>query len=279
MCRHLVCLGPERTVASAVTQGGHSLARQAWAPEQMRGGGTINADGFGACWWAAGGVPGVGQHRTTLPIWSDPALGRAVAGDGDGVEAGGGGAAGDGTPAVRGTLEQIRATAILAAVRSATPGMAVSAQACAPFTDGRWAFSHNGVIRGWPDTVAGLADAIPAAEVMRGEAATDSVFLWQLFRARITAGMDAADAAASLVRDVEERAPGSRLNLLATDGGRVVATAWRHSLWVLDAPDELWIASEPITDVGWAEVDDGVLVDARVGRVQSEPIPIAANTR
>ncbi|WP_182345608.1 ergothioneine biosynthesis protein EgtC [Tomitella gaofuii] len=272
MCRHLVCLGPARTVASAATHGRHALARQAWAPQQMRGGGTINADGFGACWWASDGPPGVGQHRTTLPIWSDPALGRAVAGDG--ADAG----EGDG-PAVRGALEQIRATAILAAVRSATAGMAVSAQACAPFTDGRWAFSHNGVVRGWPGSVAGLADEIPAAEAMRSEAATDSVFLWQLFRARIAAGLDAADAAATLVQDVEARAPGSRLNLLATDGERVVATAWRHSLWVHDMPDELWIASEPTTDAGWSEVADGALVDARIGRVRSEPISMAATSR
>ncbi|WP_345602205.1 ergothioneine biosynthesis protein EgtC [Tomitella cavernea] len=258
------------------THGRHSLARQAWAPQQMRGGGTINADGFGACWWASGGPQGVGQHRTTLPVWSDPALGRTVAAGGEGVDDGQGA---DGGPAVRGALEQIRTTAILAAVRSATPGMAVSAQACAPFTDGRWAFSHNGVVRGWPGSVAGLADEIPAAEAMRSEAATDSVFLWQLFRARITAGMDAADAVASLIQDVEERAPGSRLNLLATDGERVVATAWRHSLWVLDAPDELWIASEPTTDVGWSEVDDGALVDARIGRLRSEPISMAANSR
>lgn len=269
MCRHLAYLGPARTVAWAATHGTHSLARQAWDPQQMRGGGTVNADGFGACWWEAGGGA-MGAHRTTLPVWSDPALGGAVEG-GAPEDRTADGARGAG--AVQGALEQIRATAVVAAVRSATPGMAVSAEACAPFADGRWTFSHNGVVRGWPETVAHLAGRIPAGGLLTAEAPTDSVLLWHLFRARVAAGEDAADAVASVVREVEACAPGSRLNLLVSDGSRVVAAAWRHSLWVCDSADEVLVASEPTGRGRWTEAPDGTLLDARVGSVRARTIP------
>ena len=48
MCRHLGYLGPPRSVRELLHDGENSLMRQSWAPREMRGGGTINADGFGA---------------------------------------------------------------------------------------------------------------------------------------------------------------------------------------------------------------------------------------
>ncbi len=270
MCRHLAYLGPPVAVARAVTDGAHSLVRQSWDPRQMRGGGTVNADGFGACWWSGGpgGERVVGQHRTTLPAWSDPALGRSV----DASAGGPGAGRVDGRSRVCGVLEQIAAPAVVAAVRSATPGMPVTMQACAPFTDGVWAFSHNGVVRGWPASTAALAAELGTEDVMAMEAATDSVFLWHLFRARRARGTDAAEALASVVVDVEAAAPGSRLNLLASDGERIVAVAWRHSLWVLDADDAVTVASEPTGAGAWREVPDGTVIDARVGEVSVRPV-------
>lgn len=276
MCRHLVYLGPSRTVASVVVDGEHSLHTQSWAPRQMRGGGTVNADGFGACWWpsrAAGG--GIGQHRTVAPVWADPALGAAAAGDqaeSDHAVAGPAEVGRHAAGSVRGTLELVTSSAVLAAVRSATPGMAMSTQACAPFTDGVWAFSHNGVVRGWPDSVAPLAAELPAASLMTMEAPTDSVFLWQLVRARMAAGRTPDEAVVSVVRDVDELAPESRLNLLMTDGSRVLAIAWRASLWTHDAGESMWVASEPTTRDGWRQVAEGTLVDAKIGAVRTVPI-------
>jgi len=51
MCRHLGYLGPPTDLGSLLLQPPHSLLRQSWVPADMRGGGTINADGFGVGWY------------------------------------------------------------------------------------------------------------------------------------------------------------------------------------------------------------------------------------
>ncbi|MFE3543532.1 class II glutamine amidotransferase [Nocardia sp. NPDC059177] len=139
MCRHLGYVGPPVDVGEIVLRGPHSLFVQSWAPTQMRGGGTINADGFGVAWWrpAEIGVEGprdaVTRYRNAAPIWTDPAVTEV--------------------------LGQLESRSVLAAVRSATVGMPVERAACAPFTDDQWAFSHNGVIPDWRSTLlAVLAD-------------------------------------------------------------------------------------------------------------------------
>ena len=47
MCRHLAYLGPAVPLAALLLDPPHSLLRQSWAPRDMRGGGSVNADGFG----------------------------------------------------------------------------------------------------------------------------------------------------------------------------------------------------------------------------------------
>ena len=132
MCRHLAYLGPPVTLAECFLERPHSLLHQSWAPVDMRGGGTVNADGFGVGWLpaapassgAAGdtvdavdthdaGVGGTARrYRRDVPIWADACLPDLAA--------------------------SISSTAILAAVRSATVGMAVTETACAPFVAGSW---------------------------------------------------------------------------------------------------------------------------------------------
>ena len=51
MCRHLAYLGPPTTLSALVLEPPHGLLRQSYAPADMRGGGTVNADGFGAGWY------------------------------------------------------------------------------------------------------------------------------------------------------------------------------------------------------------------------------------
>ncbi len=240
MCRHLAYLGPARTVAGVVTDGPHSLYRQSWAPADMRGGGTINADGFGVAWWPETGGDAT-CYRNAAPIWSDPA--------------------------VSGMLCHIRATAVVAAVRSATEGMPLCRDACAPFVDGRWALSHNGRIDGWPDSVAGIADSLPAGELLRMPALTDSAFLWTLIRRRLGSSTPAV-ALREVVSVVLEAAPRSRLNLLLGDGTRVWATTVDHALSVWSDETSVLVASEPVDDRdGWRPVPDGCLVEARPGQV------------
>jgi gamma-glutamyl hercynylcysteine S-oxide hydrolase len=263
VCRHLAHLGTTPvTLASVVTEPPHSLLVQSYAPADMRGGGTVNADGFGVGWLRL--VSGVGRHgdpersrgeailyRRDDPMWTDASfldIARAV-----------------------------ETTALVAAVRSATVGMPVSTAACAPFrgeAGGRtWLFSHNGVVRGWPHSTADLAATLPPVDLLTMEAATDSALLWALVRARIEAGKDPADAVAGVVADALAAAPGSRLNLLLSDGEHVIATAVHHALSYRLHPDgAVTVASEPLDeDPAWEPVTDGSLLVAHPGDGHDPP--------
>jgi glutamine amidotransferase len=167
---------------------------------------------------------------------------------------------------------------VLAAVRSATVGMPVVATACAPFTDGCRLFSHNGVVSGWPDTVAPLAAELPVTDLLTLDAPTDAALLWALVRHRLRAGAEPADALTSVVSEVAAVAPDSKLNLLLTDGTAVYATAWRHSLAVRVEPDAVTVASEPHDELpGWTPVPDGFLVVAGPGQARTEPVATVAS--
>lgn len=246
MCRHLVYLGQPVALAEVLFDPPHSLVRQSWAPRDMRGGGTINADGFGVGWYAGEGEPV--RYRRAQPIWSDPTIAQLAS--------------------------VTRTGAVLAAVRSATVGMAVLDGAAAPFAEGRWLFSHNGVVRGWPDAVVPLAAGLPVRDLLTLDAATDSAFLWALVRHRLRAGDDPADAVGQTVADVAAAAPGSRLNLLLTDGHRAVASVAGHALSVRQGPGSVLLASEPHDeDPGWQAVPAGHLVVATADEVRARPLP------
>jgi glutamine amidotransferase len=239
VCRHLAYVGPPVTLASPVLDAPHSLLRQSYAPADMRGGGTINADGFGVGWYPVPGGDAL-RHRTAAPIWSDAsfaALARATT-----------------------------SPALLAAVRSATTGMPVTPTANAPFVDGRWLFSHNGRVAGWPDTVADLADELPVTDLLTLDAPTDAALLWALVRRDLRREAGPADVLARVVAAVAAAAPGSRLNLLLTDGATIWATAWDHALSLRVDADHALVASEPLDDhPSWTEVPDRHLVEARPG--------------
>ena len=240
MCRHLAYLGPPVTLAEIVLHQPHSLLHQSWAPADMRGGGTVNADGFGIGWLVAdSGDGGVARrYRRDVPMWSDASLPDLAA--------------------------SISSGAILAAVRSATIGMPVIATACAPFVEGAWMFSHNGVVDGWPASIAPLAEALPPLDLMTMDAATDSAFLWALVRQHLREGRSAATALASVVGDVLALAPRSRLNLLLNDGLRMAATTVGHALWFLDGEGSVTVSSEPSdpSDQQWRPIPDLSLLDA-----------------
>ncbi|HEX6357774.1 ergothioneine biosynthesis protein EgtC [Actinophytocola sp.] len=247
MCRHLAYVGEPVRLADLLLTPPHSLLRQSWAPRDMRGGGTVNADGYGIGWYPLTSDPSFGKDepvrlRRDSPMWTDAAL--------------------------PGLASSVLTGAVLAAVRSATIGMPVVETACAPFATGQWLFSHNGLVRGWPSSVAELAARLPVTDLLLMDAPTDAALLWALLRARLESGEKPRDAVASLVIEVAEAAPGSRLNLLLTDGSAIVGTAWTHSLWVRASPAAVVVASEPYDeDPGWQEVPDGHLVTATTSNV------------
>jgi glutamine amidotransferase len=239
VCRHLAYVGPPVTLSSLVLEPAHGLLVQSYAPADMRGGGTVNADGFGAGWYPGPDRAAL-RYRSAAPIWSDPSFAAVAA--------------------------ATRSTGVLAAVRSATVGMPVTAAAAAPFAEDRWLFSHNGVVRGWPAAVAGPAGELPVTDLLTLEAPTDSALLWALVRHRLRDGADPAAALADVVRTVATAAPGSRLNLLLTDGTGVWATAWDHALSVRTTDDAALVASEPLDDPAtWTAVPDRHLLEAAPG--------------
>ncbi|MFC7340139.1 ergothioneine biosynthesis protein EgtC [Saccharopolyspora griseoalba] len=234
MCRHLGYLGPERTLAELLLDPAHSLLEQSWDPTDMRGGGTVNADGFGAGWFGDDGEPAT--YRAAVPMWTDTSFPQVA--------------------------RQVRASAVVAAVRSATVGMPVSVEACAPLADGQRLFSHNGKVGGWPDSLAKLAGRLETTDLLT-TAPIDSAVLWALLRQRLDAGEDPPSAVRDLVGEVLAAAPDSRLNLLLCDGGQLVATTWTHSLWVRKGPGSVAVASEPYgAPERWVEVPDRCLLVA-----------------
>lgn len=234
MCRHILYLGPPSTLAALVTDPPHALLRQSWAPLDMRGGGTINADGFGVGWY---GPDGPLRYRRAVPMWSDETflnLARITS-----------------------------ASSMLAAVRSATAGMTFGEWACAPFTANGWLFSLNGRIAGWPGSVAALAAQLPVTDLLTLEAPTDSALLWALVRHRLRSGEQPGKALTATVAEVSDAAPGSRLNLLLTNGISGYATTAGHSLSVSHTPGRLVVASEPFDDdPAWSPVADHRLLSA-----------------
>ncbi|HEU5270903.1 MAG TPA: ergothioneine biosynthesis protein EgtC [Jatrophihabitans sp.] len=245
MCRHLCYLGSEPILLRELLfDAEHSLARQSYAPCDMRGGGTVNADGFGAGWYASPAGPAV-RYRRAGPIWQDTGFVELAA--------------------------HISTTTLLAAVRNATAGMPITETAAAPFTDGHWLFSLNGRIQGWPDSVATVAGTLPTRSLLTMDAPTDAALLWALLRHRLAGATDPGVVLTELVCEVLDAAPGSRLNLLLTDGQRAYATTVTHALSVRRNPT--LIASEPLDDdPAWHPVPDGRLVTADRSDVQIEPL-------
>lgn len=120
---------------------------------------------------------------------------------------------------------------VLAAVRSATAGMPIDQSAAAPFTDGSWLLSHNGrVERG----------VLPARN--DAESVCDSAVL----AAHIFAC--GVDRLPDTVAKVARLDPDATLNLLLTDGSRVLGLTWGDTLSYLVEPGGVLVASEPCDD-------------------------------
>lgn len=215
MCRHVAWLGAPRTLASVVLEPPHALLTQSYAPRRQAHG-RVNADGWGIGWWAEGAAPA--RWRANRPIWTDASL-MSVA-------------------------PHVRSSCLVAAVRSATAGMPLDETACAPFTDGRWLLSHNGVVSrdvlGPQPSAESMCDSAHLAAVVFGD----------------------PDALGAHVRRIGARDPTARLNVLVADGERVLATRWGDTLSVLATEDGVAVASEPWDDdPRWTDVPDHSLVE------------------
>lgn len=145
----------------------------------------------------------------------------------------------------RSVAPTIRSGAVLAAVRSATVGMPNDESACAPFLSGQWLLSHNGVMdRAVLGPQHGAESVCDAAQV-----------------AAYVFSRDPADVG-KIVADLGVRDPKARLNLLLTNGERILATTWGDTLCTLRTAEGVVVASEPFDDnPNWIDVPDHCLVD------------------
>jgi glutamine amidotransferase len=272
MCRHAAYLGPPVPLRAVLIDPPFGLYRQAWAPRRQRHG-TVNADGFGIGWYADGD-PVPARYRRGVPMWGDgslPDLARVT-----------------------------RSGAVLAAVRSATAGMALGEAAVAPFASGRWLFSHNGVLDGWPVSAERLLPTggtvpsqggLPVPHLPRPpgtppygapiplwaglEAMVDSAFLWALVLGRLDSGDPPDVALAETIGAIEAAGGTGRFNFLMTDGRSVAATAAGDTLWYRQADGAVVVASEPGDDEpGWTEVPDRQVLTAAPDRVTIRPLTV-----
>jgi glutamine amidotransferase len=176
----------------------------------------LNADGWGVGFFD-GATPR--RWRSVAPLWGDVSFGSVA--------------------------PVLRSRCVVAAVRSATVGMPIEASATAPFTDGQWLLSHNGVV-----------DRTVLPTGLAAESVCDSAILAALIFAR---GLEALGETIVEVGGVD---PNARMNILAANGSRLLATTWGDTLSILRRDDGLVLASEPYDDdPGWEDVPDRHLVD------------------
>jgi gamma-glutamyl hercynylcysteine S-oxide hydrolase len=221
MCRHLGWLGRETSVSSLVLDPPNGLRVQSYAPRRQKHG-LLNADG-----WGVGFFDGVTPRRwrSSAPLWGDVSFDSIA--------------------------PVLRSHCVVAAVRSATVGMPIEASATAPFTDGQWLLSHNGVVD---------RDVLPASAA--AESTCDSAVLAALIFAR------GLSALGQTITEVGAADPNARLNIMAANGSRLLATTWGDTLSILRRDDGLVLASEPYDDQpGWEDVPDRHLVEVTAERV------------
>jgi gamma-glutamyl hercynylcysteine S-oxide hydrolase len=248
MCRHLAYVGPSVTIEKLIVKPEHSLLQQSFAPRYQTHG-TINADGFGVGWYDRDKRLEPARYRTTRQIWADLSF-ASIAG-------------------------LVSSNAVLAAVRSASPGMPIEETSTPPFTEGPWLFSHNGFVPGFRTGVGReLRRKVSETRALGIAGATDSELLFALVLDRLDAGTPPADALVSVIGLVEALTT-ARLNLLLTDGERIAATACRNSLFVFDdrqLTGAVVVASEPYDDdAGWEAVEDGSVVEFGDDKLEVRP--------
>jgi gamma-glutamyl hercynylcysteine S-oxide hydrolase len=221
MCRHLGWLGADVTVSSLMLDPPHGLRVQSYAPRRQKHC-LMNADGWGAGFFD-GAAPR--RWRSAAPLWGDTSF-ESVA------------------PA-------LRSHCVVAAVRSATVGMPIEVSATAPFTDGRWLLSHNGVV-----------DRTVLPPTSSAESVCDSAILAATIFAR------GLDALGETIVEIGTADPNARLNVLAANGSRLLATTWNETLSILHRADGVVLASEPYDDdLEWEDVPDHHLVEVTAERV------------
>ena len=218
----------------------------------------MNADGFGVGWYGSDASDGPdgsnisdvlepARYRQAVPIWADQSFADLA--------------------------RVTRTGALLAVVRNATPGTSQGPAAVGPYRHGRWLFTHNGVLDGWPSSAAGVAATLPTVALLELEARVDSALAWALVLHRLRAGLAPAAALADTIGALRAAGVTGNFNFLLTDGRVIAATAAGHTLYYREAGGGVTVASEPADDdPGWIVVPGGSVVTAVPGKVSVTPV-------
>jgi glutamine amidotransferase len=263
MCRIAAYLSREQIpLSSLVLAPKHSLLVQSYAPKEMMSG-VVNADGFGAGWYAPEVDDEPAVYRTNAPIWADRSFASIA--------------------------PRVRSATVLAAVRSATPGLPAEESGVPPFASGPYLFAHNGAIKDFRATaMRPLRDALSDASYSELLGVTDSetIFSFLLDRlrdAKTNPGDSGAlsEAIAETVLLVStlcaELGIYASLNLGVTDGEVMAFSRYStegpgNSLYFAENgeafPKAVIVASERLDgDAGWQQVPDRHLLVADSGGV------------
>jgi glutamine amidotransferase len=224
MCRHLGWLGGPRSLAELILEPPSGLLVQSYAPRRQRHG-LLNADGWGAGFFDVSGTDVPRRWRSASPLWGDTSFASVA-------------------PA-------LSSHCVVAAVRSATVGMPIEASATAPFTDGDWLLSHNGVVN---------VEVLPTCA--GAESICDSAILASTIFER------GVESLGDVIAEVGSADRQARLNIVAANGSRMLATTWGDTLSMLHGADGVVLASEPYDDdPRWVDIPDRHLVDVHDGEV------------
>lgn len=221
----------------------HALRQQGRAPREMIAA-RDNPDGWGVAWWSPGERE-PHHYRTATVMWEDESF------------------CGASQPA----------TAVLGAVRKASPSTRLDSVNNAPFVAstgvGVLAFSLNGHAfhESCKERVLG---AVRPGTLLVGD--TDSETLFALLRDRIAGGADPADALAA-VHHVVAPGPEAYVNLLLVGADTLAATTWRHSLYLHHDELGTTVASEPLDeDPRWTRVPDAHLLTVTADGPTTTPL-------
>ncbi len=231
------------------------MYEQSWAPRELLSG-TVNADGYGVCWYAGERPARIAEAR---PIWYDDDLKQ--------------------------TLTAIESGCVIAALRNGTTGLPVDRSGLLPLVHDRWSFVLNGFV---PDFRAShmralrqeLPDDLYAG--LRGSSDSETLFL--LTVAGLREGATMPEAMGETARRVAARVgrEEAQLNMVMTDGTRLAAVRsgtalLTNSLYLAEHPPfaagGVVLASEapeagavwgPVDGHSWIEIDASGSVETDV---------------
>jgi ergothioneine biosynthesis protein EgtC len=232
MCRFTLYLGPPIRLESLLIDPSHSLILQSFHSSERDE--PLNGDGFGVGWYAPEQTVRPAIFRSITPAWNNANL--------------------------RSLASVVSSPCVMAHVRAASPGMAVTEANCHPFHHDRFLFMHNGSIGSFRGIRRQLLASLgeEGFDAIRGT--TDSEHLFAVFIDELRAApledehalANALNRAVWRVLALVEGLGGSTpsyLNLAVTDGDR--AAACRFTNDTARRPESLYVIERELYQPAW----------------------------